>query len=816
MRPHPAPDGPQAGEDSSGASDLVPPTRSAPPPAAAAAAAAKADAGLAERDEASALTVAGTGPAAGGSSHGSDGEPAARGPLPALDPGALVDHRYRVLRELGAGGFAAVYLVEDLFDEGRVRALKLLRPRSRFAQRAFRAEFRVLAGLDHPGLARVHEFGQLPGAALYFTQEFVPGLPMHRARLQGGADADLPDLVLQVCAALGYIHENGVLHRDVKPSNLIVTPPDEPSGRRAKLLDFGLAGVISPGRVAPVAGTLRYLAPEILREEHADQRADLYSLGATLYTVVAGRPPFLGSEDELVRAVCTTEAPPLPITVPRWLVRLCLALLAKDPAERPASAAEVAGLVARWTGRAPGGSAEALQGPSVREAPVAGREEERRALLAVYAVAAHGWADHENEPRVVVLRGETGSGKGRILRTLRHEVQLHGGTFYEAAFRDRAAGPLEPIADVLGRALAQAGWEEKVLPDDREALGRLLPELAQHARVRRRTFAVEAADERRRMAAAVYETLCRLFARRPGVLAFEEARWAGRDAVDVLLDVATLMQRDAHPPRLLVVLATRPGTIVEEALAKAGLCRTLALGPLGDEEVRGIVRGALGAAAAADEGLVRDVVALSGGNPLHALEALRLRAEGGRLPDGGAPALDEVVRARLMLRPPPAQEILATLAVLGKPVPLELLLQASPTPPAEPLRALRPLLDGGLLRVTRGDAGPLYGFAREIYRRVAEELVGTDAARARIRHRRAAAALARSKPDERSVDAAGHHSAVAYHWEQAGMADRALQQHRRAAAAATEQLANGVAIVHVEAAVRLGRRLGGAARLAEL
>ncbi len=200
----------------------------------------------------------------------------------------LFENRYKILKLLGEGGMGKVYLADDK-DSGNNIALKTIHPEVMDEEtiRTFKSEFSALAVLDHPNLGKVFDFGTTAEGTNYFTMEYVKGLPLNLALKDRGDFDRLSDFVLQICSALDYIHQRGIIHFDLKPGNIMVNEQEY-----IKILDFGLASRISGSEKITAKGTLEYMAPEMLLGERVDSRADLYSLGIILFELIAGRLPF--------------------------------------------------------------------------------------------------------------------------------------------------------------------------------------------------------------------------------------------------------------------------------------------------------------------------------------------------------------------------------------------------------------------------------------------------------------------------------------------------------------------------------------------
>lgn len=257
---------------------------------------------------------------------------------------ALLGGRYRLSERIAGGGMGEVWRALDEVL-GRTVAVKLLREEyaedPEFLTR-FRAEARTTAALAHPGIAQVYDYGEAHGSA-YLVMELVDGEPLSALLAREGAlDATRTlDIVAQVAAALQAAHAAGVVHRDIKPGNLLVQPDGV-----VRVTDFGIARAVDAAPLTGtgmVLGTAYYLSPEQAAGGSATPASDLYVLGVVAYECLAGRRPFPGESPVGVALAHTREEPPpLPETVPAPLRSLVAGCLAKDPAARPASAAALA------------------------------------------------------------------------------------------------------------------------------------------------------------------------------------------------------------------------------------------------------------------------------------------------------------------------------------------------------------------------------------------------------------------------------------------------------------------------------------------
>ncbi|MFC0865027.1 serine/threonine-protein kinase [Sphaerimonospora cavernae] len=262
--------------------------------------------------------------------------------------GSTLGGRYRLTSPIAAGGMGEVWrAVDELL--GREVAVKLLRSHvaadPSFRDR-FRAEARITAGLADPGIAQVFDYGESDGAA-YLIMELVIGEPLAAILARHGAlDPQVAlDVVQQTARGLYAAHRAGVIHRDIKPGNLLVTEDGQ-----VKITDFGIARALEAApltRTGIVLGTARYVSPEQASGSALTSASDIYSLGVVAYECLAGRPPF-AAETQVALAIkhINEQPPPLPAAVPPPVRALVSDMLAKQPAARPASGPDLVNRVA--------------------------------------------------------------------------------------------------------------------------------------------------------------------------------------------------------------------------------------------------------------------------------------------------------------------------------------------------------------------------------------------------------------------------------------------------------------------------------------
>ncbi len=259
----------------------------------------------------------------------------------------LVDNRYRVIEALGSGGMADVCLARDTVLDRDV-ALKIMAPHcagdEAFIER-FRREARSAAALSHPNIVPVYDHGQTEDGEYYIAMEYLPGGTLkERIEARGKLDARISvEVAIEVAEALEDAHEHGLVHRDIKPQNVLVTGRGD-----VKVADFGIARSASSNTLSEtgtVLGTASYMSPEQAMGERATPGSDLYSLGIVLYEMLTGEPPFVADNPISVSTMHVNEPPVPPKTmnpdVPEGTNALVMRLLAKNPADRHADAAEL-------------------------------------------------------------------------------------------------------------------------------------------------------------------------------------------------------------------------------------------------------------------------------------------------------------------------------------------------------------------------------------------------------------------------------------------------------------------------------------------
>lgn len=747
---------------------------------------------------------------------------------------------YAIERRLGAGGMGEVFAARG--PAGELVALKVLATAGSRALYRFKREFRALADVRHPNLITLHALVVPAAGVPFFTMELIDGVPFSEYVRGRTARGRLPNLMrlgralAQLVVGLHHLHLAGYLHRDVKPSNVLVT-----RAGRVVILDFGLVSErasddtrLTHDGVNPL-GTPAYMSPEQALSHQASAASDHYAVGVMLYECLTGELPFKGSAIEVMLHKQEGDIPDpraVVAAVPDELRSLCMRLLAREQHERPEGPAVLETLdelelthSASGSGSDSGAgrsgsfagtsmSSSALRSSEARlgvRAPFIGRKAE----LAELTTALRD-VEETKVATTVHVHGPSGLGKSALIARFlarakrKHEVLVLSGRCYEresvpykgvdaiidelslhlralpavelAALQPRALGPLTQIFPVLGDV-----WAPPKTPGPGDA-----------------------AELRRLGLAALRELVVRLASRRPLLLTIDDFQWADLDSVRLL---QALVRPPAAPAMLTVLsfredLELRPAAreVLAELRDNAALAgqdvRALGLGPLAEADARDLTLTLMGDAA--DPELAAGLVERAGANPFAIAQLVRGLVLGG---DATAElSVDELVTRRIVELEPLARRLVAIVAVAGGPVAPAVLVELLELEPGASLTALIDELCGQALVVrTRGPAHVTTGASE------AGELAGRpiEAAHGRISE----LVLAELDPEElRSLHAGlaevlerqgADLETIAEHFFLAGDAERAVDYSARAAESAAAALAFARAVELYERTLEL-------------
>ncbi len=339
----------------------------------------------------------------------------------------IIDGRFKLLRKLGSGSSGVVYLARTESQDQPV-ALKIIHAESVIPEtaRAFRQEFALLSHLDHPSIVRIFDYGITSRGQPYFVMEYVQGPHFGTKQVHSFIKKNhltqFYSIVVDICLGLEYLHGYGLIHQDIKPDNILLHTAD--SGRLcAKLSDFGLAAMAGSGDVRYLSGTLEYFSPEAIRGAPIDRRADLYSLGVTLYEVLTGKNPFRSQDPrqilrrhlELTPAGLRSHQ----VHIPAALEKIIFRLLEKDPLDRFPTAASVIAALSEKEGYTLSEQQQQVSG-ILPPSQFVGRGRELARLQSWHHQSQSG------QPVVALLEAPRGTGKTRLLKEFSIHCQLEG------------------------------------------------------------------------------------------------------------------------------------------------------------------------------------------------------------------------------------------------------------------------------------------------------------------------------------------------------------------------------------------------------
>ena len=361
--------------------------------------------------------------------------------------------KYQIQAHLGTGGMGEVYRVLDL-EQGRECALKILNEMmdEQAVRRRFHREFQVLNRLQHPRLVRTFAWG-FAEERPYFTMEYLPGKTLEKiiadqALLARFRASYFFTFVQQIAEGLAYIHAQGAVHRDLKPSNIMVLETEE--GIETTILDLGLAKFrhlhsVSITQTGAAIGTAEYMSPEQGKGLWVDHRSDLYSLGVILYEMLTGVPPFSGQNPVSVILKHIRESPPpmgeVNIAVPEQTQQVVLKLLAKESVDRYQSAEEL--VRALQSGFVPPDDEQRDVPVKVMRPQFVGRESEMKTLRAMLKDVLVG------EQRVVLISGESGVGKSRLVEELLGDARVYNFLCLKSAGREEGGQLYGALVDAF-------------------------------------------------------------------------------------------------------------------------------------------------------------------------------------------------------------------------------------------------------------------------------------------------------------------------------------------------------------------------------
>lgn len=581
----------------------------------------------------------------------------------------LIGKRYQILAEIGSGGMGIVYRALDRLTGALVALKRVTVPEQDliFSSRLSTAagsdirlglaqEFKMLASLRHPNIISVLDYGFDEDRQPYFTMELLENA--HNIR-QAGYNQPLEkqlDLLIQMLQALTYLHRRGMLHRDLKPDNVLVVDD------QVRVLDFGLAATrdYSQPDNGVIAGTLAYMSPELLQGTPASEASDLYAAGLIAYEVFAGRHPFnVGDIVSLMGDILHTPPDLVPMEAPVAIIQVVQRLLDKNPEQRYRQAQSVIQALDKATGHHETTETAAIRESFLQAAKFVGRENEIQHLTNLLNQAVH------NQGSAWLLGGESGVGKSRLVEevqtlarvrgmlVLNGQSTIEGGALY-ALWRPALkllvlSTPLEPDEAAILKVL---------VPDISTLLGYEVPDAPQ---------AVSAEQAQERLLAMIITVFKRQ--KQPILLVLEDIHWA-LESLDVLAQLTT--QVSELP---LLIIATYRDDERADLPTRLPQMQTMKLPRLSLHEIAELSEAMIGSSgkqAAVVDLLHRETE----GNAFFIVEVVRALAEdAGDLEHVGimtlpeqifAGGIERIVQRRLLFIPPDVRPILEIAAITGR------------------------------------------------------------------------------------------------------------------------------------------------------
>jgi ABC-type oligopeptide transport system substrate-binding subunit len=736
--------------------------------------------------------------------------------------GTTLQNRYRLDAEIGRGGMGVVYRAHDTLLERDV-AVKVLSEATLGSEGRARLlhEAQSAAQLNHPNIVSIHDVGEADGSP-FIVMELVEGESLHDRRPE--ALDDILAMARQVCAALEHAHTSDIIHRDLKPENVLLAPDGT-----AKLVDFGLARSVASRITSEgaIVGTVFYLAPELALGQDFDGRADLYALGVMLYELTTGQLPFM-ADDPVAVITQHLHAPVVPpraknAQIPPALDALILRLLSKAPEDRPASAAEVLqtldspDILDREA--APAKELSVLE--RIGRGQLVGREREMQEARALWNRAFSG------QGQMLLISGEPGIGKTRLVRELVTQAEVSGGRALVGTSYAEGGTPYAAFKQIIREVLRDGSdngfdgsTELEVLPEFVLAdLLTLAPELRPHYPDIPANPPLDSQAEQQRL----FENLLIFFAalsdRAPLLLVLEDAHWADSGTLSLLRHLA----RHTRRQRVMIVATYREVELDEARpfhevlldLNRERLATRLKLPRLGREQTRELL--AVLFAEEITPELLDGIYRETEGNPFFIEEVCKALVESGELyyEDGRWhwPSMDKLgipqsvrvaIQSRVRVLPTDTQETLRLAAVLGREFDFDTLAEASELNEDALIDALESADQAQLIEEVSGERRVTFAFVHALIPTTLVE--STRTLQRRRLHRRAVTVIEARRPED--------FEALAYHYNQAGEAERATNYLLKAGDRARGLYAHREAIVNYQQALEFLKETGDLKRAA--
>jgi len=734
-----------------------------------------------------------------------------------LDPGLILDDRYRLLNDLGQGGMGIVYLATDLLLERKVAVKVLSKTDSTGDQRQrLLTEAKAAAKLNHPNVVAIYDAGNY-GDIPYIVMELVEGITLRE--IEQPTLEEVVSLAEDMSAALAHAHQNGIIHRDLKPENVMIT-----ASYQAKLMDFGLARISGSTKLTidgVLSGTVDYLAPELITGKPASERSDLYAFGVILYELTTGRPPF--EADNLAVLLSNhLHAPVIPAsahnsTIPYGLDALILQLLEKDPSNRPQSAAEVSETLSTVLEPSLDGLLAITESPvtslldRIASGRLVGRDEELAQSTNLWLRARSGQAG------LLLISGEPGIGKTRLAQAVIAQARINGASvLIGGCYEFEATTPYLPLSEALRDWIRSQDVESlrANLGESATELALLAPEIEVKLGQLKPSPSLGAQEQRIRL----FENVAQFFERiagEKGLLIFvDDLHWADKGTLALL---SYLMRRLRQAP-ILVIAGYREVELdrrhpLADALVQWNRERVavrIQLARFTLDETNRMIATLFWEDTVSDE-FARVIHRETDGNPFFIEEVIKALVEQGQVFWAGdhwereeidqlaiPQSIKEAIGRRLNILSEQCVETLHTASVIGKDFPFSLLQAVSGANEDQLLDALEEARSAQLIRQLGGES---FVFTHDKIREVLYgEILSVRRSRLHLRIAESQEGSETGLPPVQVED-------LAYHFIAAGVLDKGRDYALQAAAKAWTLYAGDEVVEYLRQALECARSL---------
>ena len=707
-----------------------------------------------------------------------------------------INNRYEILELIGEGAIGSVYKVFDLIRK-EIIALKMLKKETLNNLQSiayFKQEFITLTQLKHPNLISVYDFGITADNNYYFTMEYVKGKTLKEIILEEKLTfEEIYNITIQICYALDYIHRYGLLHCDLKPSNLMkIEEKEKKYDFTIKIMDFGLTRVIAHNDTETISGTPAYIAPEMLKNSRLDGRADLYSLGIILYEISTGQLPFDGDSALTIARQHIMMTPPAPNTlnkdIPKPLETIISNLMQKEPSARYPNALAVIQAINEFTKIDYDITQEKIQTNYLLNGKFVNRKYELEYLKKL---------SYSTEGHFILIGGKSGIGKSRLLEEYKFYAQLQCLSYITGKANLTSNHPYQPIIEVLEKLVDYDKIHNgKVIEEYKSILSRLLPKLQS-----KDENSLEIGLEKYQLFENIVQFLEKMYKKYdiPFIIILENLHTMGIATLEALVYIISNLNKEGF-----IFIATFRNDITHneifdnflKEITNKSYTTSLILNPFNQTELEEFIGSILGIEKVPEE-LITYLSRATAGIPYYVEELMTLLVHNGLIYREGnnwniktnsfsdlplSTTLKELIKEHWKQFSKTAKTILYLASAIGNEFSYELLLALAPQSDEELHATLRNLINQGILLTTQGQLNFVNELTREtLYREISSEI--------RIElHNKIGILLEKHKSD--SIDE------LAYHFTRANNKDKALFYLEKSAKQAAKLFATQKALTN--------------------